>query len=107
MSITSYRECRFIRIKDEYVLKFIEKVKSFLVKEKIPEECKINIYKDQVICCGNFGGVVLVNVEIEGSKEQPVKDLDQKIYSKLIEICEREDIEYDPCMPSEIYTEPL
>jgi len=75
----------------------VEEIKAFLKKEKIPEEYVINVYKDYVACCGFLPmGVV---IEIEGPEKQPIEDLDLKIYAKIIEICEREDIEYHECKP--------
>lgn len=40
-----------------------------------------------------------VAIEIEGPNKQPIEDLDLKIYAKIIEICERENIEYHECKP--------
>ncbi|MBS7620748.1 hypothetical protein KEJ32_01275 [Candidatus Bathyarchaeota archaeon] len=87
-------------VKNEDLNKIVDEIRTFLKKEKIPEEYVINIYKDYVACCGYFPtGVV---IEIEGPEEQPIKDLDLKIYAKIIEICERENIEYHECKPLSI-----
>ncbi len=100
MALISQRECHLIGVKNEDLNRFVEEIKTFLEKEKIPEDYAINVYKDSVACCGYFP--IGVSVEIEGPQEQPIEDLDFMIYSKIIEICEREDIEYHECEPLEI-----
>jgi hypothetical protein len=87
-------------VTDEDLNRLIEEIKSFLVEEKIPETYTVNVYKDQVTCCGYMP--IGVAVEIEGPKEQPIKNLDEKILGKIKEICGRERIEYHECSPVEI-----
>jgi hypothetical protein len=97
MTLISRRECHIIGVKNEDLNKIVEEIKAFLKKEKIPEEYVINVYKDYVACCGFLPmGVV---IEIEGPEKQPIENLDLKIYAKIIEICERENIEYHECKP--------
>jgi hypothetical protein len=99
MAIISQRECHLINVKNEDLNRFVEEIKTFLESGKIPENYAINVYKDAVACCGYFP--LGVAVEIQGPKKQPIADLDMKIYSKIIEICEREGIEYHECTPLE------
>lgn len=100
MTMISHRECHLLEIKSEDLGRFIEEIKTFLKEEKIPETYTVNIYKDQVTCCGHIP--IGIAVEIEGPKEQPIKDLDKKIYAKIIEICEREGIDSHECKPLEV-----
>jgi hypothetical protein len=86
-------------VKDEDLNRIVEEIESFLAQAKIPETYTVNVYKDQVTCCGHIPiGVV---IEIEGPKEQPIKDLHEKIYGKIKEICGRERVEYHECSPVE------
>jgi len=69
-----------------------KEVESFVPKNEDLEDCKIDVYKDQIVCCGIFPlGII---IEIECHKEKNVTDLDLIIVSKIIEICERDKIDY-------------
>lgn len=100
MALISHRECHLLGVKNEDLNRFVEEIKTFLEEEQIPGGYIINVYKDAVVCCGFFP--IGVAVEIQGPKKQPIEDLDLKIYAKIIEICEREDIEYHECKPLEV-----
>jgi len=100
MALISHRECHLIGVKSEDLNRFVEEIKIFLKEKKIPEDYVINVYKDAVACCGYYP--IGVAVEIQGPKRQPIDDLDLQIYSKIIEICEREGIEYHECKPLEV-----
>ncbi len=100
MSLISHRACHLIEVNDESLERMIEEIKAFLVETKIPETYKVNVYKDQVTCCGHMP--IGVAIEIEGPKQQPIKDLDEKILGKIKEICGREHIKYHECSPMEI-----
>ncbi len=100
MPLTSHRECHLIGVKNEDLNRFVEEVKTYLEEGKIPEDYVINVYKDAVACCGYFP--IGVTVEIQGPEKQSIEDLDLKMYSKIIEICEREGIEHHECEPLEI-----
>ncbi len=100
MSVISHRVCHIAGVKDEDLNRIVEEIKSFLAETGIPETCKVNVYKDQVTCCGHFP--IGVAVEIEGPKEQPIKNLDEKILGKIKEICGREHIKHHECLPIEI-----
>ena len=69
---------------------FVNKIISFLEKEKIPKGYAVNIFKDWAGCCGYLP--LGVAIEIEGPNSHAIKDLDLKIYSKIIEIYEKEKI---------------
>lgn len=100
MALISQRSCHLIGLENDEINWFVKQVKTFLEQERIPEEYAVNVYKDAVACCGFFP--IGVAVEIQGPKEQIIKDLDFMIYSKIIEICEREGIETHECDPLEI-----
>ena len=100
MTMISHRECHLIELKNEDLNRFVEEIKNFLERGKIPENYTINVYKDAVACCGYFP--IGVFFEIQGPKKQLIEDLDLKIYAKIIEICEREGIEYHECKPLEV-----
>jgi len=99
MPLISYRSCHLVGPNDEDLNRFVEEIKSFAEAE-IPETYTVNVYKDQVTCCGHMP--IGVSVEIEGPKEQPIRNLDEKIYGKIKEICGRERIPYHECSPVEI-----
>ncbi|MFQ6065438.1 MAG: hypothetical protein ACE5L6_08185 [Candidatus Bathyarchaeia archaeon] len=100
MTMISHRECHLVEVKNEDLNRFVEEIKAFLEREKIPQDYTVNVYKDAVACCGYFP--IGVFVEIQGPEKQPIEDLDLKIYAKIIEICEREGIEYHECKPLEV-----
>ena len=102
MDLISRRECHLIESKDEDLNRFVEEIKSFLVEQakRIPDDYAVNVYKNAVACCGYFP--IGITVEIKGPKNEPIKELDLMIYSKIIEICEREGVEHHECGPLEI-----
>lgn len=97
--LISHRACHLAGVKSEDLNRIVEEIKSF-VEAEIPEKYTVNVYKDQVTCCGHLP--IGVAVEIEGPEEQPIKNLDEKIYGKIKEICGREHIPYHECSPIEI-----
>lgn len=100
MSLISHRACHIVGVKDEDLDRFVKEIKSFLAEAEIPETYTVNVYKDQVTCCGYFP--IGVAVEIQGPKEQPIKNLDEKILGKIKEICGRDHVQYHECSPLEI-----
>lgn len=102
MDLISRRECHLIEAKNEDLNRFVEEIKSFLVEQvgKIPKEYVVDVYKNAVACCGYFP--IGVTVEIKAPKSEPIKELDLMIYSKIIDICEREGIEHHECGSLEI-----
>lgn len=79
---------------------FVKEVKAYTLNKELPQDSKIHVYKDQIACCGVFPlGII---IEIEGSLENTIKDLDLMIYSKVIEICERDSIDYHQCQSLEL-----
>jgi len=87
MTRISHREWHLVGVKNVDLNRFVEEIKTLLEEKKIPKYYTINVYKDAVACCGFFP--IGVAVEIQGPKKQPIEDLDLRIYSKIIEICER------------------
>ncbi len=100
MTLISHRECHIVGIRNDDLNRFVEEVKTFLKKERIPEDYAINVYKDAVACCGYFP--IGVSVEVEGPEKQPIEGLDLMIYAKIIEVCEREGFEHHECKPLEV-----
>lgn len=100
MSRISRRECFIPGVKNEDLNVIVHEIQNFLKEEKIPEGYAINVYKDAVACCGLFP--LGVAIEIEGLEEKPIRDMDLKIYAKIIEICERRGIECHECKPLSI-----
>ncbi len=96
----SHRSCHLAGVNNDDLNRFVNEIKSFLVEAGIPENYTVNVYKDQVTCCGYFP--IGVAVEIEGPKQQSIKRLDEKILGKIKEICGRERIEYHECSPMEL-----
>lgn len=101
MTLISHRECHLIELKNpQDIDEVVEEIKTFLKEEENPEGYTIDVYKDAAACCGYFP--IGVAIEIEGAEKQPIENLDVKIYSKIIEICEREGIEHHKCEPLEV-----
>ncbi len=100
MSLISHRECHLVDVKNEELNRFVDELKTFLQKKELPEDYVIEVYKDAVACCGYFP--TGVSVEIKGPRKQSIEGLDIMIYSKILEICEREGIEYHECKPLEV-----
>lgn len=98
MNIISHRECRLFKVTNEDLNRFLKEIKQFLKKEGIPEDYSIILHEDEITCCG-LGSLREVAVEIQGPAKQPRENLDMKIYSKILEICERKSIEYHECNP--------
>lgn len=99
MSIISHRACHLVGSSNEDINKFVAEMQNFLNEKKVPEDYAINVYKDAVACCGYMP--MGVTVEITGPKDQQIQNLDSMIYSKIIELCEREKIEHHECSPLE------
>lgn len=95
MSLITHRSCHIIGVNDEKLNRFVDEIKTFLAETGIPKTYRINVYKDQVTCCGHFP--IGVAFEIEGPKMRPIKDIDGKIMRKIEEICGREHVEYHEC----------
>ncbi len=89
-----------MEVTDEQLDRIVEELKAFLTEAKIPETYKVNVYKDQVTCCGHLP--IGVSVEIQAPRLQSIKDVDETILCKIMEICGREDIRYHECSPMEI-----
>lgn len=96
----SQRKCHLIGLDNENINTFVSEIKYFLENERIPTDYVVNVYKDAVTCCGYFP--IGVTVEIEGPEKDRIRDLDLRIYAKIIEICERKSIEHHECTPLEI-----
>jgi hypothetical protein len=86
------REFSLLNSNPDEIDGFVDEVKTFVVGKDIPQDYNVDVYKDQVTCCGIF--TFGVAFEYEGPKAGVIKDLDTMLYSKVIEICERQAIEF-------------
>lgn len=78
----------------------VDDLNAFLKETSLPEGYTVSVHKDSVACCGIFPlGIV---VEIEGFDERVIENLDQRLYAKIIEICEQRGIEHHKCEPIKI-----
>ncbi len=102
MTVISRRECHLPLVKNEDLNRFVKEIASFLEEEKLPEGYTADVYKDQVVCCGCF--LIGLAVEIEGANRQIIRDIDLKVYAKVLEVCERESVEYHEVSPPEVLT---
>ncbi len=100
MSLITHRTCYMIGVDDEKLNHFVDEIKTFLTESQIPDSYSINVYKDQVTCCGQFP--IGVAFEIEGPKMQPIKDTDERILEKIKEICERERVVFSECSSADV-----
>ena len=100
MSRVGRRECYVLDLKGGELDLFVKEIKSFIAKENFPDGYTVDVYKDQAVCCGVFP--LGIAVEIEGLKEQTIKALDVKLYSKIMEVCEREGFENHQCEPLKV-----
>ena len=87
-------------LKYEELDEFFNEIKSSLANENIPKDHIVSVYKDQVVCCGIFP--MGVAIEIEGSEDKLLKELDMMMYSKVLELCEQKNIEYHESQPLEV-----
>ncbi|MDW8022630.1 MAG: hypothetical protein RMJ15_02650 [Nitrososphaerota archaeon] len=92
MHMLSRRECLIMSAKDKDLDEVIREVTTFLSKANIPEGYTVKVYKDTAACCAPIP--VGIIVEIEGPKEQTVRELDLKVHAEIAEICGRMGIEY-------------
>jgi len=95
----SCRECHFIKVSTRNIDSLIEKVKLAIVEMGVPSGYDINLYKNVYACCG-VGGVSLI-IEVTGPEEK-IRAIDLKAVSKVLEICEKEGLEYHTLEPLEI-----
>ncbi len=100
MELISYRSCYMLGVDDKALDSFIDEIKSFLHAVNVPEDYRVNVYKDEVTCCGHYP--IGVAIEIEGPKGQQIKAIDEKVLEKVHEICGREHIVQHECSPAEL-----
>lgn len=78
------RECYLFKVGNYSIESLINIVKSVLDKMSLPGEYGVNIYP------GKYG--VNVVIEITGPEEEKIKNIDLRVTSKILEICEKRDI---------------
>ena len=101
MSKISCRECYFlIKVSTRYIDSLIERVKSAVMETGVPPGYDISVYKNIYACCGVTG--VGVIIEVTGPEEEKIRAIDLKAVSKILEICEKEGLEYHTLEPLEI-----
>jgi len=87
----SCRECYFLEVSVKNIDSLIERVKSAIMEIGVPHEYVINVYKNVYGCCG-VGGIGVI-IEVIGPEEK-IRVIDLKAVSKVLEICEKEDVEH-------------
>jgi len=100
MSKIGRREYHFVKIKSANVDELVSEIRSATGKMNLPEGYSVRIFKDPIVCCGVFPNEV--TVEISGSKETAIKDLDKIIVSKIIKVCEENNLEHHSLGPLDI-----
>jgi hypothetical protein len=92
MSKMGCREVHFISAtKPSQVDFLIDKVKETVEAMKLPKDYDVRIYRNVYACCG-IGGLGLI-VEVVGPEEEKIKEIDLKAVSKILEFCEKEDLD--------------
>ncbi len=100
MSKISCRECYFVKISSKNIDSLIERVQSAVKEMGIPPEYDIRVYKNVYACCGVSGiGVI---IEVLGPEEKKIRAIDLKAVSKILELCEKEGLEYHTFEPLEV-----
>jgi len=100
MSKISCRECYFVKISSKNIDSLIERVQSAVKEMGIPPEYDIRVYKNVYACCGVSGiGVI---IEVLGPEEKKIRAIDLKAMSKILELCEKEGLEYHTFEPLEV-----
>ncbi|MGQ9565991.1 MAG: hypothetical protein ACUVT5_05545 [Candidatus Bathyarchaeales archaeon] len=98
MQKIGFRECHFIKVNN--IDAFIEEFKKSVENFGLPEGYDVRIYKSVYGCCGVSDSNVAV--EIVGPDEEEIRNIDLKVTSKLIEICQKKGLEYHFCEPIEV-----
>jgi len=83
---TGVSECYFVNLNHRGVERLIEMVKSYLKETSLSLGYDVNIYPGMI----PLSSIVL---EITGPDEEEIKTLHLRLTSKILEICERRDIE--------------
>jgi hypothetical protein len=84
------REFSLLNSEYEEITDIEDEMRKYIDTNQIPLDCKVNVYRDQVTCCGIF--TMGIAFEYECPDENILKELDLMIYSKILEICERQNI---------------
>jgi len=63
----------------------------------IPKEYEVRIYKSVYGCCGVSNSNIIA--EIIGPDEKAIKDICLRVMSKLVEICQKTDLNTTPANP--------
>lgn len=98
MTRIGFREFHFIKVSN--IADLMTELKASVEQWKIPKEYGLRIYKGVYSCCGISDANI--SVEIIGPDEKEIKDIDMKIMSKLIELCQKKGLEYQVCDNIEI-----
>ena len=88
--LMSRREFHLDTLNFEQLTIFIDNLKDYLSSMQVPPNYSISIEKDVVVCCGimPIGAII----DIEGCDESVIRDLDFELYAKMIDLCERNNI---------------
>ena len=92
MSKISCREIHFVKATQPRQIDFlIDMIKEAVKEMKLPSEYDVRIYKNVFSCCG-VGGLGLI-IEVVGSKEEKIREIDTRVASRILEFCEKEGYE--------------
>jgi hypothetical protein len=92
LSKIACREIHFVKTTQPRQIDFlIDKIKEAVKEMKLPSEYDVRIYKNVFSCCG-VGGLGLI-IEVVGSQEEKIKEIDTRVASKVLEFCEKEGYE--------------
>ncbi len=100
MSKMGRRECYLIKISYQNIKWLIDQVNSTLAEMDIPNGCDVNLYKSSFTCCGFSPNNIII--EISGPNEEKIKAIDLKAVSKILEICEKGNVDHHVFGPLEI-----
>jgi hypothetical protein len=93
MSKIVCREIHFAKATQPRQIDFlIDKIKEAVKEMKLPSEYDIRIYKNVFSCCGGVGGLGII-IEVVGSQEEKIKEIDTRVVSRILEFCEKEGYE--------------
>jgi hypothetical protein len=100
MGLISRREYHIIGVNNNDLNRYVSEIKTYFNERKTPDDYIIKVYKDAVACCGYYP--LGFFVEIEGPEKQSIEDIDLRAFAKIMEICQRDRIEYHEVNPMEI-----
>lgn len=89
--LVSRREVHLYDLPYDQLCAFVDELNDHVATMRIPDNYVITIVKNVVACCGilPLGAII----DVEGKDEVVIRDLDIQLYAKMIELCERDNID--------------